>query len=357
MLRSIVPLGIVNTGECDKMFNKRAQSFCLLGILLLVLVSAYTLADGKGALNPHTIAGTVAYRERIALAPESIVNVALVEVTAGGHVVIAEDVVRPQRQVPIPFTLEFDQRLLDEARDYAVKAEILSKDKVVMWSLLTPVSLEELGSEDLELMLVKGMGEEPSVEAALALPGHTFTDGEVEFTAYFEEGKVYLILPGSEMVILPQVRAASGAKYTDGITVFWNKGNQAFIEFQGKNFQTHSADTHLSPWEKAKAAGVDFRGLGQEPGWVVEIREGKTITFIGDYGDVKINVYVPEADFEPQTGGKRYTGASGVGTVEVTVWEEPHTDIMSGQVFPFSVTVAVGGRTYYGGGRWLNSVD
>ncbi|CQD35381.1 MliC family protein [Yersinia mollaretii] len=45
--------------------------------------------------------------------------------------------------------------------------------------------------------------------------------------------KVSLILDG-EQLTLPQVRAASGAKYSDGHYTFWSKGNSAFIERDDK---------------------------------------------------------------------------------------------------------------------------
>ncbi|MEY4923168.1 MAG: hypothetical protein RLY17_1885 [Pseudomonadota bacterium] len=43
------------------------------------------------------------------------------------------------------------------------------------------------------------------------------------------QDKVSFIMNG-EQLTLPQVRAASGAKYSDGHYTFWSKGNSAFIE-------------------------------------------------------------------------------------------------------------------------------
>ncbi|AHM74146.2 lysozyme inhibitor [Yersinia hibernica] len=44
-----------------------------------------------------------------------------------------------------------------------------------------------------------------------------------------KQDKVSLILDGKQLN-LPQVRAASGAKYSDGRYTFWSKGNTAFVE-------------------------------------------------------------------------------------------------------------------------------
>ena len=46
-------------------------------------------------------------------------------------------------------------------------------------------------------------------------------------------GQVELVLPDRTLV-LPQVPAASGARYQEGRTVFWNQGNEARFEIDGK---------------------------------------------------------------------------------------------------------------------------
>ncbi|CNI34244.1 putative lipoprotein [Yersinia rohdei] len=48
-----------------------------------------------------------------------------------------------------------------------------------------------------------------------------------------QQDKVSLILDGKQLS-LPQVRAASGAKYSDGRYTFWSKGNSAFVERDDK---------------------------------------------------------------------------------------------------------------------------
>ncbi len=43
-------------------------------------------------------------------------------------------------------------------------------------------------------------------------------------------GNVQLTLPDQRTITLPQVPAASGAKYSDGNFTFWSKGNTALLE-------------------------------------------------------------------------------------------------------------------------------
>lgn len=45
---------------------------------------------------------------------------------------------------------------------------------------------------------------------------------------------VTVTLPGQEAMTLPQVEAASGAKYSDGSTTFWEKGGEALVEVDGE---------------------------------------------------------------------------------------------------------------------------
>ena len=47
--------------------------------------------------------------------------------------------------------------------------------------------------------------------------------------ATFQNETVAVILPDGTKTILPQVISASGARYSDGTTTLWNKGNTVFI--------------------------------------------------------------------------------------------------------------------------------
>ncbi len=41
---------------------------------------------------------------------------------------------------------------------------------------------------------------------------------------------VFELRVGSRELVLPQGRAGSGARYTEGKTVFWNKGKEATLD-------------------------------------------------------------------------------------------------------------------------------
>jgi membrane-bound inhibitor of C-type lysozyme len=55
--------------------------------------------------------------------------------------------------------------------------------------------------------------------------------GGETITAQFTDTKEAIVtLPDQDPVTLPATEAASGARYSDGTTTFWNKGDEALIE-------------------------------------------------------------------------------------------------------------------------------
>jgi len=65
---------------------------------------------------------------------------------------------------------------------------------------------------------------------------YTYTCSEtLRFTARFEQDAAVLTLPDRE-IRLPQVVSGSGARYSDGTTTFWIKGEEASLEIDGKTF-------------------------------------------------------------------------------------------------------------------------
>ena len=42
------------------------------------------------------------------------------------------------------------------------------------------------------------------------------------------------------------------------------------------------------PWEEAALMGVQFRAVGQEPGWALDLLEGRWVRYVGDYGATRL---------------------------------------------------------------------
>ncbi len=87
-------------------------------------------AQARAVLN-----GTVTYRPRIALAPGSTVVVRVEDVSRADAPsrVVAEQIIRPTAQVPIPFALSYDPAIIDVRARYTVRAEIRDAEGRLTW--------------------------------------------------------------------------------------------------------------------------------------------------------------------------------------------------------------------------------
>ena len=101
---------------------------------------------------------------------------------------------------------------------------------------------------------------------------------EYNFTVSTEGEQAWLFLP-EQTIRVTQVPAASGTKYQDKQITFWAKGNNARLQLGKKTYEACTNNRAKAIWEHAKLNGVDFRALGNEPGWNLEIIRDETIVF------------------------------------------------------------------------------
>ena len=91
-------------------------------VFALSMITSVCLAGGE----PASVTGTVTYRERMALTPEAVVEVQLLDVSIAdaSAKTIASQTIKPEHQVPIPFELVYDPDEIDARMTYAVRATI-----------------------------------------------------------------------------------------------------------------------------------------------------------------------------------------------------------------------------------------
>lgn len=104
------------------------------------------------------------------------------------------------------------------------------------------------------------------------------------------------------------------------------------------------------PWANARAAGIDFRAIGQEPGWLLEIDDGGRMTLQYDYGEQRADFTTPVPN-TAQEFVTVYEARAGQDTINVTIRRAPCQDAMSGENFPSRVTVRINDRTLEGCGK------
>ncbi|NJK37440.1 MAG: hypothetical protein HC825_03525 [Oscillatoriales cyanobacterium RM1_1_9] len=93
------------------------------------LIGALRMAcEGTTASRQATVSGTVTYSQRVALPPDAVVEVQLVDISLADApaIVIDQQTIKTDgQQVPIPFTLSYNPANIDPRHRYAVQARIL----------------------------------------------------------------------------------------------------------------------------------------------------------------------------------------------------------------------------------------
>jgi uncharacterized membrane protein len=188
--------------------------------------------------------------------------------------------------------------------------------------------------------------------------------GDLSFTGTdfnMAPGELALWLPlrfGRPYDVLGQAEGAHGARYLGDGVLLTLSGDGATLTVDEQTFEGCRLDRRRSVWEHAKLTGVDFRATGNEPGWHLEIRSdlevraGKRIRFVYDYGERDAILHAPD----PEPGDSRtvYYGESGDLRIVVEIEARPCQDSMSGEGFESTVTVRFQGETYLGCGRALH---
>lgn len=194
----------------------------------------------------------------------------------------------------------------------------------------------------------------PNVFAATS--GITFVSDHMRLTAYFGEQEVRVVISDGTELVLPQVAAASGAKYTADSATFWVKDEEAVFEYNGETYALRVVDPLVDPWERAKRAGASFRAIGQEPGWILVIWDDERIELALDYGatEIKTPIGVMEIHYFTRTRIYRTVYPMSPLQLTVTIREQTCYDVMSGEGFPTTVEIAFWDETlYFGCGRYL----
>lgn len=136
-------------------------------IMLLPILAALSACQATDGSPPSTTAeiaaarvtlnGTVAYRQRIALPQDARLKVTIADVgraDAPAQVIAETEIETAGRQVPIPFTLDYDPTQIAPRGSYAVSARITDASGALLWITDTRFNLPAPGMPA-NLMLVQ----------------------------------------------------------------------------------------------------------------------------------------------------------------------------------------------------------
>jgi len=176
-----------------------------------------------------------------------------------------------------------------------------------------------------------------------------FAEGNQVEVAY-HPGGAWVFLPG-RTVHVDRMRSASGAKYEGEGVVWWIKGREAMLETAGIT-ATCTQNDSATPWVDAKLRGADFRAVGNEPGWHLEIHGDAGITLVTGYGTRTVRV--PPVAPREEAARTVYHAETEAHDLTVELRPGPCFDDMSGARYATKVTVTVDGQTLRGCGRALH---
>ena len=103
------------------------------------------------------VTGTVTYRERIALSPQAVVEVKLLDVSRADApaITIGEQIIENPGQVPIPFEIQYDPEAIDERFTYAIGVRILQGDDLLFINDTQHSVITRGNPVDVDVVLVK----------------------------------------------------------------------------------------------------------------------------------------------------------------------------------------------------------
>lgn len=140
-------------------------------------VTATVIAGGIATPKPGStglLTGTVTYKERIALSPNSIATVRLVDVTQADApgIVLAEQVIKNPVSVPIKYELKYDTSRISAKNRYAVQAAITDAAGKITWANETryPALTGGAPLSNLEIVVKQGAVPAATVAQATATP-------------------------------------------------------------------------------------------------------------------------------------------------------------------------------------------
>jgi putative lipoprotein len=174
-------------------------------------------------------------------------------------------------------------------------------------------------------------------------------DDQTAYTVRVGDAEAWVFHP-RDTLRLPAVPAKTGARYSNATFDLRIEGQQARLGEVGSELQPCHNDRRRAVWENAKLGGADFRAVGNEPGWNLEILAGSRIVLVTDYGASRVERPLPEPTVDSDARTTRWVA----GDLVVEIIGRPCRDSMSGEPFESTVRVTWEGQLLRGCGRALH---
>ena len=134
---------------------------------------------------------------------------------------------------------------------------------------------------------------------------------------------------------------------------FWNKGNTATFERPSAAAIECQEIRSKSLLEDARVRGVTFRGIGNEPGWLLEIGPASRLMFEDGYGSMRVIFQSLPPRTDSPSGITVHESTSSAQQLKVTLRRQTCADTMSDETYPYSVDIEIDGMKRRGCGLSL----
>lgn len=140
--------------------TKFAARVAVIGVIFAASIAcAHQTRSSPGDVSGDaTLTGTVSYRERVALPPDAIAEISLIDATIQDKAatVIAKATVKFEgKQVPQPFTLRYDAARIEKKHLYTVRAVIRGSDELLWTTDIARAVITQGNPSDVALMLTR----------------------------------------------------------------------------------------------------------------------------------------------------------------------------------------------------------
>jgi len=184
---------------------------------------------------------------------------------------------------------------------------------------------------------------------------HIFTEQNNKKRVFFQSRGFYvmlqtrdknaeIVLDGREFTLEKKTEKEHSSNYSSEDLQISEQNSSLWIKVE--DYQFYAEKVTLDEYLVDKE--LNLRGLGQEPGWLMTIKDDE-IELELDYAQVKINI--KPANFKLIKGKEeiKYEVITSLINFKIYIIESPHRDIMSGRMFPYTVRIKAGDRELIGG--------
>ena len=173
-----------------------------------------------------------------------------------------------------------------------------------------------------------------------------------QFSARVLPGIVSLRLP-TRTTALPRVGSSTGVRYRSNDGELNRTAETATLRLGAETHTGCNGQRAETGWDEARMLGADFRAVGVEPAWNLEIDSDRQMRFLIEGSSEVITPAPAPVRTDSSTA---FTATAGGHTIDVMIQERACPNPALGAGLTHTVRLAVDGFPYIGCGRMLGTL-